>query len=152
MMASPRTAGILAFVTALVALFTQVLVHRMFSAKLINNFAFLVISLTMLGFAFSGVVLSVWRERCLEHLDDLVLGCAALFALTLIGAAGLFFHAPPTAGWGVSRTGFVVTFLYCLPLSLLFAVPFVFCGLILGSLLAAPGLITRRIYFFDLVG
>ena len=43
-----------AFLTAGVTLACQVLVHRMVSAKLLNNFAFLVISLTMLGFAASG--------------------------------------------------------------------------------------------------
>jgi hypothetical protein len=59
-------AGILAFVTAAVTLFTQVLVHRIVSATLMNNFAFLVISLSMLGFALSGVILSRWRDRLLE--------------------------------------------------------------------------------------
>lgn len=39
----------LAFVTAFVTLFAQVLVHRMVSLKLLNNYAFLVIALTMLG-------------------------------------------------------------------------------------------------------
>ena len=39
-----------------------------------------------------------------------------------------------------------------LPLALLFAVPFTFCGLILGTLLSSPKLPTRRVYFFDLVG
>ena len=47
-------AGLLAFLAAFVTLFVQVLVHRVISAKLLNNYAFLVISLTMLGFAFSG--------------------------------------------------------------------------------------------------
>jgi hypothetical protein len=36
-----------------VTLFAQILVHRMASLKLLNNLAFLVISLTMLGFALS---------------------------------------------------------------------------------------------------
>jgi hypothetical protein len=47
-----------AFLAAFAGLFLQVLVHRMVSAKLINNFAFLVISLTMLGFAAPGVLLT----------------------------------------------------------------------------------------------
>src|SRR5689334_19743343 len=46
----------MAFLTAGITLFIQVLVHRIISAKLANNYAFLVIALTMLGFAFSGVV------------------------------------------------------------------------------------------------
>jgi hypothetical protein len=58
---NPRgRAEALAFVTAFVTLFAQILVHRMASLKLLNNLAFLVISLTMLGFALSGVALSRW--------------------------------------------------------------------------------------------
>ena len=56
---SPTTrACALAFLTATVTIFVQILVHRMVSAKLVNNYAFVVISLTMLGFGFSGVILS----------------------------------------------------------------------------------------------
>lgn len=51
-------AAALASVVAFATLMTQVLVHRMVTAKLLNNFAFVVISLTMLGFAASGVLLT----------------------------------------------------------------------------------------------
>ena len=44
-------ANVLAFFTAFSVLATQVLVHRLVQAKLVSNFAFLVLSLTMLGFA-----------------------------------------------------------------------------------------------------
>ncbi len=50
----PVPGAMLAFLAAFSTLFTQILVHRMVSAKLENNYAFLVISLTMLGFAVSG--------------------------------------------------------------------------------------------------
>ncbi len=49
----------LAFLVAFAALFLQVLVHRIISAKLLNDYAFLVISLTMLGFAAAGALLSL---------------------------------------------------------------------------------------------
>src|SRR5258708_35715565 len=64
----PSRASALAFLTAAATLFLQVLVHRMVSAKLLNNYAFLVISLTMLGFALSGVILSFFLRRFLERL------------------------------------------------------------------------------------
>jgi hypothetical protein len=57
-----RAAG-LAFLVAGVTLSAQILVHRLVSAKLLNNYAFLVISLTMLGFACSSIVRSQVRER-----------------------------------------------------------------------------------------
>ena len=41
---STGRAGMLAFLAAGVTLFVQVLVHRMVSAKLLNNFAFLAVA------------------------------------------------------------------------------------------------------------
>ena len=66
-----RASG-LAFLVAGATLFTQVLVHRMVSAKLLNNYAFLVISLTMLGFALSGVVLTRALPGILARIEDVV--------------------------------------------------------------------------------
>jgi spermidine synthase len=145
-------ANALAFVTAFVILFTQILVHRVVSAKLLNNYAFLVISLTMLGFAFSGVVLSRKLHRFLAKFDDSVSLCGSLFVLSFLGACIVFYHAPVGTQQATTRSEFVSTFLSCMPLALLFAVPFAFCGLILGLLLSDPGLPTSRVYFSDLFG
>jgi spermidine synthase len=145
-------ATLLAFLTAGATLFTQVLVHRMVSAKLLNNYAFLVISLTMLGFAFSGVILTRWLARFLEELDDAVSACAALFVLSLLGASIVFYQAPATLPASFGRLPFVIAFLKSIPLALLYALPFTFCGLILGALLSARQFPTRRVYFFDLAG
>jgi spermidine synthase len=141
----------LAFTTAFVALFTQVLVHRLVMAKLVNNFAFFVISLTMLGFAFSGVVLSRWRERIFENQGTVIVLSAILFAVSLLGSSALFCGAP-ARDWVASRPEFVRGFLALMPWALLFALPFAGCGLVLGLLLARPDLPTRQIYFADLSG
>ena len=150
---SPTTrAGGVAFLTAAATLFLQVLVHRIVSAKLLNNFAFLVISLTMLGFALSGVILTRWLEAFLARLEDALSACAALFVLTVIAVSAAFYQVdvgpqfPPMGG------SVALYLLRWVPLALLFAVPFAFCGLILGALLSSPSLPARRIYFFDLVG
>ena len=147
-----RRAEALAFVTAFVTLAAQILVHRMVSVKLLNNYAFLVISLTMLGFAVSGVIISRWLQRFLDDVPDTVTRCAALFAITTVAAAALFYWAPTSIYVADTRPEFVGALFRSLPLALLFAVPFVFCGLILGVLLSLPGLSTARIYGADLVG
>lgn len=152
MQLSRGRAAALAFLTAAVALLLQVLVHRMVSAKLLNNYAFLVISLTMLGFALSGVVLSFRLRRFLERLPDGANLCAALLVITLLVAALAFYRTDAAAYFGVSRPGFVAAFFRWMPYALLFALPFTFCGLLLGALLSSPDLPTRRIYFWDLVG
>ena len=66
---SAARAGALAFLVAAATLFLQVLVHRIVSAKLLSNYAFLVVSLTMLGFAAAGVVLSLLRDRAVASLS-----------------------------------------------------------------------------------
>jgi spermidine synthase len=150
---SPSRAAGLAFVTAAVTLFVQVLVHRIVSVKLLNNFAFLVISLTMLGFAVSGVVLSRLLKTFLAELDEVVALSTALFVFTFIGASMGFYRAyGGDSPFAHSRPDFVVAFFHWLPWALLYALPFALCGLILGLLLSAPFLPTRRIYFFDLIG
>jgi spermidine synthase len=156
-MVGSRRASALAFLAAFVALFVQVLVHRMVSAKLLNNFAFLVISLTMLGFAVSGVFLSRRLGAVLEELDSHLLTGAALFAITLIAAALLFYRAPSgdeilaQDSAAATRTA-LLSYVGTLPLAVLFAVPFAFVGLMLGALLASPTAQTRRVYAFDLAG
>ena len=149
-MIQPRSAPPLAFLTAAVTLFLQVLLHRLVSAKLLNNFAFLVISLTMLGFALSGVLLSRRLGRILERLSDWLAVWAALFAITTIAGAIALCRAPvPSVA---SRPDFVLAFLRFAPVSLALALPFLFAGLMLGALLAAPGLDARRVYGWDLAG
>jgi hypothetical protein len=144
---SIRRAEALAFCTAFVTLFAQILVHRMASLKLLNNLAFLVISLTMLGFALSGVLLSLWLRELLERRDEVLVASASLFALTLVAAAWLFYGA----GTGGASEPAVELGRWML-VSLLFAIPFTFCGLSLGLLLSAPDLPSRRIYAADLAG
>src|SRR5881409_3977091 len=142
----------LAFLTAFVTLFVQVLVHRMVSAKLLNNYAFLVISLTMLGFALSGVILSFWQRALLDRLADATSICAALFAIGVVGASMAFYRAEVVGQFALTRLGFAIALLRWMPFVLLFAVPFACCGLILGSLLARPDLSARWVYSADLFG
>src|SRR5437868_5872118 len=105
----PR-AGVLAFTTALVTLALQILVHRIVSAKLLNNYAFLVISLTMLGFAFSGVVLSRFLSRFLERFNEAVNLWSALFAVSTIGLTLVFYRAGVGDQKFASRGEFIASF------------------------------------------
>jgi len=149
---SSKNAALLAFITAGITLFSQVLVHRVISAKLLNNYAFLVISLTMLGFAFSGAVLSVAREKLLARRDDVIAWSAGLFALSLLGTCWAFYRAETAWGLVETRADFLQVLLARLPVALPFALPFAFTGLILGILLASTDLDARRVYCFDLAG
>jgi spermidine synthase len=142
----------MAFATAGVAMFVQVLVHRLVSVKLLNNYAFLVIGLTMLGFALSGVVLSRALPWVLRHRGESILAGSALFAVSLFGSSAAFCHADVTYGLAFRGTSFTGAILRHAPLALPYAIPFAFCGFILGVLLSSPDAPARRVYFSDLVG
>jgi spermidine synthase len=149
---SPNRAAALAFTIAFATLVAQILFHRIISAKLLNNYAFLVISLTMLGFACSGVILSRSMARWVDRLDEMAVVWTALFVLTTLGATLIFYHGgmgPPTFA---SRGQFLGNLFKTLPYALLYTVPFIFSGLLLGLLLSSPRLPTSKIYCWDLVG
>jgi spermidine synthase len=149
---SPHRAAAVAFTIAFATLVAQILFHRIISAKLLNNYAFLVISLTMLGFACSGVILSRSLARWLGRLDEMAVVWSALFVLTTIGSTLIFYHAGIGSQWIYGRGQLLGMLFKTLPYALLFAVPFVFSGLLLGLLLSSPRLPTRKIYCWDLVG
>ena len=152
-MSRESRAGALAFLAASATLFAQVAVHRIVSAKMLNNFAFFVLSLTMLGFAASGAWLSRHPERWRDPLGEVIGVGAAVFGLGLVAATAVLYPAPAVEDWGGStRIGFLVAFLSCVPLGLLYAVAFAGSGLVLGTLLSSPALPTRRLYGLDLVG
>src|SRR5688500_3087349 len=145
-------AAAVTFLAAGGALFAQVLVHRLISAKLLNNYAFLVISLTMLGFAAAGVILTPQLPRMLKRSNEYLALFAACFALSVIVAASGVSFLPAGQQFTQSRASLMRTLLTWLPAALLFAVPFGFIGMILGIVLGDPRLPTRRIYGVDLVG
>ncbi|HVQ30259.1 MAG TPA: hypothetical protein VMV21_11800 [Vicinamibacteria bacterium] len=150
--AAYRRAGLLSFTTAFATLLAQVLVHRVVSAKLLTNYAFLVISLTMLGFAASGVLLTRWGDEWRARRRDMIPAFAALFALSLLVATAVFCRAGVWPQTPVSRGDFLHVFMATVPLSLLFAAPFTCSGLILGLLLSSPDLDVKRIYGLDFLG
>jgi spermidine synthase len=152
-MSRESRAGALAFLAAWATLFAQVAVHRIVSAKMLNNFAFFVLSLTMLGFAASGAWLSRHPGRWRDPLGEVIGVGAAVFGLGLVVATAVLYPAPAVEDWGgTSRLGFTLAFLSCVPLGLLYAVAFAGSGLVLGTLLSSPALPTRRLYGLDLVG
>jgi spermidine synthase len=147
-----RHAAAIAFLVAAAALFAQVLVHRTISAKLLNNYAFLVISLTMLGFAAAGILLTPRLPAVLARRNGYLAAFGALFGLTLLGATALFSYLPVKGPQSMTPLAFVMNLLGWLPAALLFAIPFAFVGLMLGTLLSDPRLPARIIYGADLVG
>lgn len=145
-------ASALAFLTAASTLALQVLIYRIVSAKLLNNYAFLVISLTMLGFAISGVILTAFPKLASRRLPETLLVSSCLLGLSAVIATGLFTASRAQTQGMLTRMALVESFLEWAPYALLLTVPFAFAGIMLGALLSDQRLPTRRIYFFDLMG
>ena len=140
------------FLTAFMTLAVQILVCRIISAKLLNNYAFLVIALTMLGFAVSGVLLA-FNNKFLDRVRRNVRILSWLFVLTLIASTFFFYHISLfMPGTFASRTTYVLSSLYFVSLAGFFVVPFICSGLIFRDPVDPPANTTRTMYCFDLMG
>ena len=149
---STNQASALAFLTAACTLALQVLIYRIVSAKLLNNYAFLVISLTMLGFAISGVLLTAFPKLVSRRLNQTMVVSSGLLGLSAVVSTALFTASRAQTQAMFTRMALVESFLEWAPYALILTVPFTFAGVMLGALLSDERLPTRRIYFFDLMG
>src|SRR5439155_8749104 len=112
---SVSKASTLSFVTAFVILAMQVLVARIVSAKLLNNYAFFVISLTMLGFAFLGVILSRWLAKFAERSGECLSWCCVLSVISTLVVTALFYQVGIGAQKFGSRGEFIESFAKLIP-------------------------------------
>ena len=130
-------------------LLLELTLTRVYSVAQGYHFAFLALSLGLLGFGVSGTVLFIARGFLLRNGRLLLPLWAFLFTLTTLGAYWAMNTIPfdsyrlvvdrEMIGW---MTAFYVVQI----------VPFFFAGLVLGSLLVADPAKTHRIYGISLVG
>ena len=128
------------------ALLLQVALTRVFSVAQFYHFAFLVVSLALLGFGASGTVLAVWPSlRQTAWRPWFALG----FALTAV-LAYLFVnhHAfdSYSIAWDSDQAWLLIANL------LFLAVPFAFAGLLIASMLAEHAAGAGRVYAANLLG
>lgn len=128
------------------ALLLQVALTRVFSIAQFYHFAFLVISLALLGFGASGSLLALWPGlRRPERGAWYALG----FTLSSV-AAYLFVNLLPFDSYSIAWDRAQVTLLAANLLAL--AVPFAFAGALIAALLSAEAARAGRIYSANLVG
>ena len=110
--------------------------------------------MTMLGFALSGVILA-FNYRLIENYKASIHRFVAYFVLTLLLCTILFYHLPLKLDYQPTMSVYFKNALTTLSMAGLFIIPFTFCGLILGVLLAHPQLNTKKIlktYLKSLLG
>lgn len=131
------------------ALAYEILLTRLFSIIQWHHFAYMMISLAMLGYGVSGTLLSLLRERLLLRYGVVFVTCAAAFGISAVGAFLLAQRLPfnPLEIFWDARQPFYLLLFY-----LLLSVPFLFAASCVGLTFARHGAASHRIYSFDLFG
>lgn len=127
----------------------QLLLIRLFSIAQSYHFAFMVISLALLGYGASGAFIAVARRRLRGRLGPVFAAGAGGFALLAPGCWALVQRLPFNPleiAWSPRQAG-LLALVY-----LLLAVPFFFAATAIGLALVELGGDVHRLYRADLVG
>jgi len=147
--APPRALrGAIALISAC-ALAYEVLLARLFSLIQWHHFAFMVISLALLGYGVSGTVLALYRAQWLRHFTGVVRGNLLLGA----GAMPICFALAQTIPFNPAEMLWAVTPWWQWALIyLLLALPFFFAANVIGLTFYRYGTHISAIYAADLTG
>jgi len=141
-----RSVGV--FWVSLATLAFEIALTRIFAVAQWYHFAFMSISIALLGFGASGSFLAVLPPRMTKKEAGLA-NCALLFALTIVGGYILVNYLPFDSyriAWEP------VQFLYLALNYLTLMIPFFLSGLIVGTLLASDPIRAHATYAANLIG
>jgi hypothetical protein len=127
----------------------QVLLARLFSIVQWSHFAYMIISMALLGYGASGTFLSLARERLAPHFSLAFSLTAALFGLTSVASFALGERLPFNSLAVIWDPG---QFVYLLLLYVLFTAPFFFGANCVGLAFACLSHSIGRVYRSDLLG
>jgi len=134
---------------SMTALAYEVLLMRLFSIIQWHHFAYMIISLALLGYGASGTLLTIFRERLLTRYNNIYLGSIALFVITALGSYLLSqqiqFNAEEIL-WAPEHA------LRLMAIYLLLVLPFFFAATAIGLSIVRFREEVTRIYAADLFG
>jgi spermidine synthase len=137
------------FLVSAAALAYELLLMRLLSIVQWHHFAYMIISLALLGYGASGTFIALFRRFLERHFLRVWSLVAALFAAAMVACFALGQRVPFNAlaiVWEPRQ------FLYLTTLYLVFFVPFFFAALCIGLAFTCSRAQIGRIYFFDLFG
>jgi len=137
------------FLIALSTLLLEFSLTRVLSVSLWYHFAFMVISVALLGFGVSGVVLSLNKRLNTMETGKLLSFLSICYGASVIISFILMNKIPFDP---FSLLTDPVQFLYLPLYYLLITIPFFFAGLIISILLSRFKTDIPKLYFFDLIG
>jgi spermidine synthase len=137
------------FLVSASAIGYEILLMRMLSIVQWHHFAWMIISLALLGYGISGTVIALGRQRFESRFEQAIALAALLQSVSMIFCLALAQRVPFNA---LEVLWDPFQFLYLAELYLLFMPPFFFAAVCIGlSFTARPGF-AGRIYFADLLG
>jgi len=149
--ARPRSAAIYpgVFLTSASILMLQVALTRVFSFTLWYHFAYVVISLALLGYGASGALLSAFPGILRGNLPRTLFGCSIAAALAIPLGLVVFAHTPfyplelfaQPAQWGYLAAYYAAT-----------GIPFFLAGVCIAGAITAVSERVTRVYCADLIG
>ncbi|HSN51058.1 MAG TPA: hypothetical protein VLS87_00900, partial [Woeseiaceae bacterium] len=127
----------------------EILLMRALSIVQWHHFAWMIISLALLGYGASGTFIAQLRSRLESRFEQAFAGSALLFSISMVGCFVLAQRVPFNALEIVWDHGQLrnLALVY-----LAFFVPFFFAACCIGLAFTCRGRESSRIYFFDLVG
>jgi SAM-dependent methyltransferase len=145
---SRATLGAVAAISAAILAY-EVLLMRLFSIIWWHHFAYMIISIALLGFGASGTALALVGRRLNRRFDAALAASAALFAITAVMSCGAAIRLPFNALaiiWDPRQ----LLWLGCI--YVLVVLPFFFGGSAIGLAFSRFPQDIGRLYAFDLVG
>lgn len=137
------------FLIALSTLLLEFTLTRILSVSLWYHFAFMVISVALLGFGISGVVLSLNKKLNSSEPDKILTILSICYGISVLLS---FIIANKIPFDPFSLLTEPVQFLYLPLYYILITLPFFFAGLIISILLSRFKSEVSKLYFFDLIG
>lgn len=137
------------FLISAAAIGYEILLMRLLSIVQWHHFAYMIISLALLGYGASGTFIALFRQSFERHFARAWSTSALLFAIAMVACFALGQRVPFNAlavVWDPRQ------FLYLAALYLVFFVPFFFAASCIGLAFTCASSYIGRIYFFDLLG
>lgn len=127
----------------------EILLMRLLSIIQWHHFAYMIISLALLGYGVSGTFLSFIQHRLSRHFNEFYVANATLFGIASIGCFSVAQHLPFNGLeliWNPRQLGWLIVFY------LLLSFPFFFAANCVGAAFIHVQEHIHRVYRWDLVG
>lgn len=131
------------------ALTLEIFLTRFFSIAQWHHFAFMVVSIALLGYGASGSFLMLFPSILKKESSKLLSLLSLLFSITTLISYTIVNHLPfdmAKIAWDTNQL------IYILVYYILLSIPFFIAGMIISIVITLSSKDVNKIYFFDLIG